>query len=242
MYKSKGFRKFISRLKNFEEDIETLDVFCKNMPSFSLGPKIFDGVTTRHPNLNKRSNSQHNRILVSTHLKHTLYVSLIKEIYEELMLYLGYILTCGALSSVDPTRLVGNDQKINMTANDILSLDSKEDIVTRIMRDIFRKLENKRDTLLLIKELNERLGLDIENEIIDEAMPYLQARHKFVHADGLVDDSFKNSYPNIKLTDDNCIKLDRNIMKSAFLSIKNLADEIEKKMSSKHYFQEVEYK
>lgn len=34
MHKSKGFRKFVSRLKNFSEDIETLDVFCKNIASF----------------------------------------------------------------------------------------------------------------------------------------------------------------------------------------------------------------
>ena len=37
MQKSKGYRKFDSRLKNFQEDIETLDVFCKNIPVFSTG-------------------------------------------------------------------------------------------------------------------------------------------------------------------------------------------------------------
>ncbi len=56
-----------------------------------------------------------------------------------------------------------------------MALDSKEDIVARIMRDIFRKLENKRDTLLLIRELNERLGLDIDQGIVEKAMPYLDA-------------------------------------------------------------------
>ncbi|MFR4080366.1 MAG: hypothetical protein ACLUNW_09730 [Prevotella sp.] len=173
MHKSKGFRKFASRLKNFQEDIEVLDVFCKNISSFSTSGNIFDGVTKKHPNLVKRKNSQHDRILVSTHLKHTLYVSLIKEIYEELMIYLGYVLTCGALSAPDPVNLVGKEQKINMSANDILSLKSIEDVVAKIMQDIFRKIENKRDTLLLVKELNNRLGLDIEGEIIDKAMPYL---------------------------------------------------------------------
>lgn len=241
MHKSKGFRKFLSRLKNFQEDIEVLDVFCKNISSFSTSDNIFDGVTKKNPNLVKRKNSQHDRILVSTHLKHTLYVSLIKEIYEELMIYLGYVLTCGALSAPDPVNLVGNEQKINMSANDILSLKNIEDVVAKIMQDIFRKIENKRDTLLLVRELNNRLGLDIEDEIIEKAMPYLQARHKFVHADGLVDDDYKKKYTNMKLTKDGCIKLNRKIMNSAFFAIKNLAEAFENSMSMRHYFPKDEY-
>ena len=241
MHKSKGYRKFMSRMRNFAEDIEVLDDFCKNIPAFSTGNKLFDGMTVKHPHLSKRQNTQHNRILVSTHLKHTLYVSLIKEIYEEVMLYLGYTLSCGALTSNDPKRLVGNDQKINMNANDILSLDKMEDVVYKIMQDIFRKLENKRDTLLLINELNKRLGLDIDEEIVGRAMPYLQARHQIVHSDGFVDEEYKQLYPNIELTVEDCIKLNSKVMKSAFVAIKNLVEEFEKKMSAKHYFQEVEY-
>lgn len=129
-----------------------------------------------------------------------------------------------------------------MNANDILSLDSKEDIVARIMHDIFRKLENKRDTLLLIRELNERLGLDIDQGIVEKAMPYLDARHKFVHTDGLVDETYRRQYPNIKLDDYGYIKLNHTIMRSAFLSIKSLADEFEKKMTLKNYFQKIEYR
>lgn len=64
---------------------------------------------------------------------------------------------------------------MNRRSIDILALDSKEDIVARIMRDIFRKLENRRDTLLFIRELNERLGLDIDQGIVEKAMPYLDA-------------------------------------------------------------------
>lgn len=157
------------------------------------------------------------------------------------MIYLGYVLTCGALSAPDPVNLVGKEQKINMSANDILSLKSIEDVVAKIMQDIIRKIENKRDTLLLVKELNNRLGLDIEGEIIDKAMPYLQARHKFVHADGLVDDDYKKKYTNMKLTKDGCIKLNRKIMNSAFFAIKNLAEAFEKSMSSRHYFPKDEY-
>lgn len=75
--------------------------------------------------------------------------------------------------------------------------------------------------------------------IVDKA--YLDARHKFVHTDGLVDDTYKGQYPNVKL-DDDYIKLNYSIMKSAFLSIMSLADEFEKKMTLKNYFPQTEYR
>lgn len=78
--------------------------------------------------------------------------------------------------------------------------------------------------------------------IVDKAMSYLDARHKFVHTDGLVDDTYKGRYPNVKLDDDGYIKLNYSIMKSAFLSIKSLADEFEKKMALKNYFPQIEYR
>lgn len=72
--------------------------------------------------------------------------------------------------------------------------------------------------------------------------PYLDARHKFVHIDGLVDDTYKGQYPNFKLDDDGYIKQNYSIMKSAFLSIKSLAGEFEKKMALKNYFPQIEYR
>ena len=88
--------------------------------------------------------------------------------------------------------------------------------------------------------IKERPGLDIDQVIVDKA--YLDARHKFVHIDGLVDDTYKWQYPNFKLDDDGYIKQNYSIMKSAFLSIKSLADEFEKKMALKNYFPQTEYR
>lgn len=240
-HKSKGYRRFAARLECFQEDIEVADIFYKNMEDIADNVKLFKGVTTTYPLLNRRQSSRHNRVLVSTHLKHTLYVSVLKEIYEEVMLYLDYCLTCGALTLDNPERLVGNDQKINMTANDILVLDSREKIVTVIMQGIFRKLESKRDTLLLINELNNRLGLNISEEVINKAMPYFDARHKFVHSDGTPDEEYLRKYPQMTLTESGKIKLNKEIMLKVFTSARSLVNEFERKMGGNEYFLPEEY-
>ena len=50
------------------------------------------------------------------------------------------------------------------------------------------RIENKKDTLLLVSALNDRLKLGVGIETISNALPYLDARHKFIHADGKADD------------------------------------------------------
>lgn len=238
--KSKGYRRFCNRLECFLEDMEVVDVFYRNMPLIEDENVIFKGVTSTYPRLLKRQANRQSRNLVLTHLKHTLYVSVIKEMYEEVMAYLGYILNCGALCLDEPGRLVG-DQKFQMSANEILSTASREEIVSIVMTNIFRKLENKRDTLLLVTELNERLALTIEEETISRALPYLEARHIFVHADGLADEEYKQKYPTIELTDKGQIKLNATIMHNAVAQIKALVTAFEQMMQTQNYFPESEF-
>lgn len=238
--KSKGYRRFSNRLECFLEDMEVVDVFYKNISLLEDENTIFRGVTSTYPRLYKRQANRQSRNLVLTHLKHTLYVSVIKEMYEEVMAYLGYVLNCGALCLEEPGRLVG-DQKFQMSANEILSTASREEIVSIVMTNIFRKLENKRDTLLLVNELNERLALGIEADVINRALPFMEARHIFIHADGFADEEYQQKYPTISLTDKGQIKLNATIMHNAVIQVKALVFAFEQKMQEKHYFPDVEF-
>lgn len=233
--KSKGFRRFIGRIECFVEDMEVVDMIYKNMSILEDPNTIFHGVTSTYPHLYRRPSNRATRALVINHLKHTLYVSIIKEMYEELMIYLGYSLNCGALTFDEPDRLVG-DQKFTMTANEILSTASREDIVKIVMTNIFRKLENKRDTLLLITAINDRLALELDEDVINRAMPYLEARHIFVHRDGIPDDDFREKYPDIELTEKQQIKLNATIMHHAVIAVRALTTAVEQKMKEHNYF------
>lgn len=238
--KSKGYRRFVHRMDCFLEDMEVVDVFYRNMPFLEDANTIFKGVTSTYPRLFKRQANRQSRTLVLMHLKHTLYVSVIKEMYEEVMAFLGYILNCGALCLDEPGRLVG-DQKFQMTANELLATASYEEIVSIVMTNVFRKLENKRDTLLLVTELNERLALGIEEDTINRALPFLEARHIFVHADGFADDKYRQKFPTIDLTDKGQIKLNATIMHNAVAQVKSMVTAFEQKMQDNHYFPETEF-
>lgn len=237
---SKGYRRFIARMDCFQEDMEVVDVFFKNLDRLVDANLIFKGVTTTYPKLAKRQANSRSRILVVNHLKHTLYVSVIKEMYEEVMSYLSYILNCGAETLDEPNRLVG-DQSFSMGANEILATSSREEIVMIVMKNIFRKLENKRNTLLLVNEINSRLALQIDAEVIDKAMPFLEARHMFVHSDGIADEKYKESFPDMKLTEKGQIKLNATIMHKAMSVIKGLVNSFESKMKELNYFKSEEF-
>ncbi|MEW4538099.1 hypothetical protein AB1K44_16605, partial [Vibrio cholerae] len=46
------------------------------------------------------------------------------------------------------------------------------------------------------------LALSINQQLILDALPYLEVRHLLVHADGKVSQEFINKYPKIKLKGD----------------------------------------
>ena len=238
---SKGYRRFKSRIEYFQDDLETIAVILKNKEILAGEDKIFKSVSeTRQPRLFKRQNSPGSREVVLRHMQNSFFVSVIKDMYEEVLMYCEYATDCAAQTSTEVNRLVG-EQNLNFSANDILSKVGKKEIVSMVMSRIFRAIENKKNTLLLVSFLNDRLNLGVSEDIINEAMPYLEARHKFIHADGLADEKYKSYFPNIELTDDGYIKLNITVIRKAMTAIKKLVYEYEIKMKANNLFPSNEY-
>lgn len=238
---SKGFRRFKSRVEYFQEDIEAISVFLKNKELLADDERIFKSVTENgQPRLFKRQNTSGSRSVVIRHLQNTLYVSVIKELYEEVLLYCAYATDCAAQTSPDANRLVG-DQNCSFTANDILSQPDRKSIVSLVISKVFRGLENKKDTLLLVSALNDRLNLGVNRETINNALPYLEARHKFIHADGKADEKYKADYPGVELDADDYIKLNATIVQKAIVTSKKLVAEYEAVMKANRLFPQEEF-
>lgn len=239
--KSKGYRRFKSRIEYFQDDMEAVSIFLKNKELISGDEKIFKSVTeTGQPRLFTRKSTPGSRSVVIGHLRNTLFVSIIKELYEEVLLYCEYATDCAAQASPNANRLVG-DQNFNFTANDILSKTNRKDIVSMVISKVFRGIENKKDTLLLVSALNERLGLGVNPDTISNAMPYLEARHKFVHAGGRADEKYRNDYPGMEIDDDGYIKLNSTIIQKGIGAIKKLVNEYEEKMQTNGLFPTEEF-
>lgn len=238
---SKGFRRFKSRIEYFQEDLELAAVILKNQESLAGDNSIFKNVSkTYQPKLFKRQNSSNSRVVVLRHLQNTIFVSFIKDMYEEVLIYCAYATDCAAQTSPNAQRLVG-EQNYNFTANDILSKKDRKEIVSFVIEKVFRGIENKKDTLLLVSALNDRLNLGVNKETIGNAMPYLEARHKFIHSDGRADEKYRSMYPKMELTKDGYIKLNRRVIHKATAAITKLVCEYEEAMTRNKLYPNEEY-
>ncbi len=232
---SKGYRRFKNRLEYFRTDSEMAEILVLNKELLKGEDYIFKKVDTdKFPLLANRTNNANSRGLVVKHLRKTIYVSFIKDMYEEVTEYIRYILQEGVLNGADPNRLVG-EHNVNMKANEILSKGTKREIVQSIMEQIFQQLENERSTITLIPKIKNKLGLTIEQALIDAAIPYLEIRHIFVHSDGKPNQVFMEKYPTIQLDEHNRILLNSTFAEEAYNSINNLLVAIDNDMISKNY-------
>lgn len=217
---------FLNRLAILCGDIELVDVVNisskKGLLTKDDSEHIFHCIEPNiHPTLSKRIKTDYNRKMAIRHLKSVVYSAFIKEIYEELTIYLRGILKAGAMKGSDPSRIVG-EHNITITANSLLRLRSWENVITHVSNSIFRALEEKRSTPELLNKINKKLNLDIPQEIIDAAMPYLEMRHILVHADGIADHKYCTSFPEIGLSPGQKVSINYSVYMKAKAAISGL--------------------
>lgn len=217
------------------EDCEMADIIVINKERIKGQNEIFYGVNgNKHPIIEARQNCVQSRTIITKHLRNEIFVSFIKEMYEEVTEYFKYILLEGASNGANVNRLIG-ENKVNLKANDILSQKSQRDTKKFIMDIIFQQLENERSTVELIKKVDAKLGLKIKDSLIDEAMPYLLIRHIFVHSDGKPNSEFKQKYPNFKLNQKSRIDLNLDMVKMAYSKVESLLKDFDEKMIKANY-------
>lgn len=237
---SNGYKRFKSRLDYFLTDIETSEVLIKNKELLKGNPFIFKKInTTQQPLLSSRTNNANSRRLVLEHLRKTVYVSFIKEMYEEVSEYLRYILREGALNGANTNRLIGNNQ-VNLPANLILSQKSHKDIIQLIMDQIFQQIEQEKDIKSLIPKINNKLDLKIDKTLINNALPFLEIRHIFIHADGKPNTDFIQQHSQITLDSHHRINLTSSLIRTAYEHVNKLIREIDNQMIAHKYFSKTE--
>lgn len=191
---------FQNRLLSFEQDIELADIICTAQKAGTFLPDkslLFGHLDpSKHQSLNTRKPTARSREIVVKHLRATVFSAYIKDIYEELTLYLKSLIYEAALLAKDVSsakRLLG-EHKITFLASDILQFNTLNELTQKIAEDIIQALENERSTKELIKKTCKKISVTIENQVVEEALPYLELRHKLVHTDGKVDEAFQEQY------------------------------------------------
>lgn len=199
---SKPFYAFKMKIDKFDDDIDFVDIIriaaLNGDLSSASGSKIFDRVDPQtHSHLARRKNAEGGRKLVANHLRNTVFSSYVKDIYEEVTHYLRDILRCVCTNGFDTDRLVG-EHSIKMNARDILRLGSWDALCKEVSDSVFQNLESERSTPQLLRKVRNKLGIDVDDCLIEAALPYLEARHLLVHSDGIISSSYQDKYPKIR--------------------------------------------
>jgi hypothetical protein len=199
---TKAYRRFVQRIESYNSDLELCDLmvrqFIAKADSDGTLAEALGSNNLDHLHLGRRRNNEQSRKLSGYHLKSTLAVAFIKEVFEDFSEFLSETLTKAAMKGIDPARFIGN-VKLDLDAASILRAGNWDAVVKMISDALFRKLENERNTRDLIEKASVRINLQIDNAILSAAMPYLDARHIFVHRDGKADEKYRRDYPNIRL-------------------------------------------
>jgi hypothetical protein len=232
--KTKHLVSFLNRAAHFEADIELVDVLAQASDAGTLsqggGPHLFDSVApARHPRLAKRKSSDHNRRLAVRHLKASLCASYIKDLYEDFGKYMQDVLEAAARNGINPGRLIGT-HRINVEANDLLATGTWEGVVHMIASSIFRKLEDDRNTKSLIQAMDAKLGLGLDQAVLDAALPYFELRHLLVHKDGMADADFCQRFPAFGAVTNSKISVEFTVVASARIAVTALAKHFDSKV------------
>lgn len=145
------------------------------------------------------------------------------------MAYLADVLHLAAKHGIDPERFIG-EHNVEFDAVELLNAKTWPVVVRLISDKLFRALENIRDTKKLLKRMDAKLGLEIDNSKIDAALPYFEIRHLLVHADGKVDARFAAAFPKFKLLPGSKVDLNVNLVRSARKAVFALLKEFDDKV------------
>ncbi|MCH5263913.1 MAG: hypothetical protein J1F42_13470 [Lachnospiraceae bacterium] len=230
---SKCLISFRNRMSHFNADLDFVDILSKSIENgnFSSEEELFPGSNDeRYTILSHYKVGDQNRRLVVNHLKSTLYTAYIKDLYEEFSIYLkGIMKEVYSNAKVTPERLSG-EHTVNLSSVDILHHLQAGDLADVVIDDIFQSLENERSTIALVTKFHKKLGINIDQTLVDNAIYYLEIRHKLVHTDGYVSDEFKKTHDLLNYTSTNKIKLDYYTICQAYAAILHLVSDIDSKV------------
>lgn len=229
---TKALHRFTQRVAAYEDDLALAKLIVDKFIEEEVdGKKLSDifNVEVSKYRVARHKNTKNGREIVGTHLRITLHVAFIKELYEDFSEYINTILTGAARVGVKPERFVGR-AGIELTAVEVLQAGSWEALISNVSNKIFRSLENKRSTKELVQGMSDRIGLNIDKSIFEAAIPYLETRHILVHRDGRPDDQFRTNFPNVKIRKNGQILVNFDFITNAKKYICDLAEHIDAKV------------
>jgi hypothetical protein len=235
---SKAYHSFKQKMGYFDDDIELIDVIRAAVANGDLTDPATNRLMrhvdpARHTHISRRRNSDGARQNTINHLRQSVYSSYLKDMYEEVTEYLRRILEQASRKGLSAGRVVG-EHSFKMDAKAILELGSWDNVCKTLAESIFQNLEAERSTLNLLKKIPSKLGLEIPEALIADALPYLEVRHALVHTDGRLSADFVAKYPMIPRKSNGCVNLSYTLINDARTKIKALMEAYDAEVVAKN--------
>jgi hypothetical protein len=235
---SKAYHAFKQKMSYFDDDIELIDVLRTAVISGDLTDPTTNYLMRhvdpkRHSHIRRRRNTDGSRENTINHLRQSVYTSYLKDMYEEVTEYLRLVLEQAARNGLNAGRVVG-EHTFKMDAKAILELGSWDNVCKTLAESIFQNLEAERSTLNLLRKIPNKLGLDISENLINDALTYLEVRHALVHTDGRLSPDFVARYPVIQRKSNGCVDLSFTLINKARTKIKALMEAYDAEVVAKN--------
>lgn len=96
----------------------------------------------------------------------------------------------------DPKMVVGKAPG-SISYHDIVDLSNIEDIINRMIDDVFRRLEGERSTIKLLDKILQHTGVALTEATKSKALAYLDLRHLIIHQQSKIDDKYVAAHGHI---------------------------------------------
>jgi hypothetical protein len=231
--RTKAYHAFEQKLIYFDDDLDLIDVLRTSIVNGDLtdadSKQVLKNVDPqKHTHISRRKNGDGSRKAVINHLRGTLYSSYFKDVYEEVTHYLKTILEKSAENGFDSGRIIG-EHTCKFDAKAILEAGDWKSITTMIADSVFQSLEAEKSTLKLFQKISNKLALNIDQKLIDAALPYLEVRHFLVHADGLLPQDFVDNNPGISVKN-GFVQIDYKLVNGLRKTVKELIKAYDEKV------------
>ena len=209
---TRAYKSFSDKLFGFQCDLELIDIVRKAILDGALTDSTSRHVlkyldSNQHQCLAGRKNRDTSRSLILSNLQQNTYSSYVKDVYEEVTLYLRKILAIYFRKDINHKRLIG-EHSFSTDAKTLLALGNWDAVCNYVSSTVLQKMENERSSIELLRKMKQKLELDVDDSIIDAAIPYLKTRHFLVHSDGVLDNEFIQEHPFIPHTSKRTLKID----------------------------------
>lgn len=230
--RSKALVRFLNRAACFDEDLELVSVMSVAVRSGDLSPAEDDELFTHidaaeHPRLTKTKVNDSNREKVIGHLRQTLYAAHVKDLYEDFVDYLAEI-SRSVMRKGIASDAVRGDYKLQIAAFSILDSGSWEAVLDSVNDALEARLKAL-GTHKTVEFLDKRIGLELDQGLVEIAFRYLDLRHLLVHEDGRADERFCKAHPDLLASPGRTIKLDATATRDARLAITALVEHLDAK-------------